>query len=168
MDHFNGLFQIEAVTNISVGVLIRLVGFPWIKFCGWCEGVLNGEYGTSIFFGNTMLYKYSPMLVKRGGSKSPHPFPCTTTSTFLTLISIATHKRSIHPLPQLPSRLEVRHMLPGQFNRLPRFGVARLMRRPVVKGKTPKAANLDALAGCQGIRHLVKNRLDREFYILVG
>src|SRR5690606_40714891 len=41
-------------------------------------------------------------------------------------------------------------------------------RRPVVQRETTEASDLNALATCQSLAHLLEQRLDRELDILVG
>src|SRR5690606_14627725 len=66
----------------------------------------------------------------------------------------------IHPVPQLLARLEVRHELAVQVDGLAGLGIAADARFAVVQRETAEAADLDPLAGGEGLRHLLQHALD--------
>src|SRR5690554_1982891 len=66
----------------------------------------------------------------------------------------------IHPIPQLLARLEVRHELAVQVDGLAGLGIAADARFAVVQRETAEAADLDPLAGGEGLRHLLQHALD--------
>src|SRR3954469_18081852 len=72
----------------------------------------------------------------------------------------------IHALAQLLARLEVRHVLARDLHLLAGLGVAPRSRRPVVQPEAADPADLDAIAGREGVRHRVQHRLDRQLRVL--
>lgn len=74
----------------------------------------------------------------------------------------------IDPIFQVFSRFEMWHVLSAEFNTLTGFRIATKPRGPIVEGETAKPANLNSIAFCQYLCHLVQNQLDRQLNIFDG
>src|SRR5260221_135411 len=72
----------------------------------------------------------------------------------------------VDALAQLLAGLEVRHVLLGHVHLLARLRVAAGARRPVVQAEAAEAADLDAMAVQQRMRHRVQNHLHRVLGVL--
>lgn len=72
---------------------------------------------------------------------------------------------AVDPLPKLFSRFEVWHMLARQRDWLTGFRIATNAGRAMVEGKTAETTNLDALAGGQGLAHMLEKGLDRQLNV---
>src|SRR5690606_12486833 len=73
----------------------------------------------------------------------------------------AVGKAAVDLLTQGFAWLEVRHTLLGHQNLLSRLGITPDTGRAARQRKAAEAANLDALAGPQGLGHRIEDRLDR-------
>src|SRR3954454_9417039 len=74
--------------------------------------------------------------------------------------------RLVDALAQLLAGLEMGYVLLRHLHLLAGFGVAAGARRPVVQAEAAEAADLDAIAGEQRLRHRVEDHLDRVFRVL--
>jgi len=74
----------------------------------------------------------------------------------------------IDPIFQVFSRFEMWHVFSAELNTLTGFRIATKPRGPIVEGEAAKAANLNSIAGCQHLCHLVQNQLDRQLNIFGG
>ncbi|MNG36695.1 hypothetical protein D3C84_1238130 [compost metagenome] len=72
----------------------------------------------------------------------------------------------IDAVAQLFTRLEMRHELAIETDRLAGLGIASYPRCTVVQGKTAKATDLDAISSRQALGHLFKHGLDGQLDIL--
>src|SRR5258707_9126126 len=72
----------------------------------------------------------------------------------------------VDALAQLLARLEVRHVLLRHLHLLARLRIAAGARRPVVQPEAAEAADLDAVAGEQRLRHRIEDHLDRVLGVL--
>lgn len=66
----------------------------------------------------------------------------------------------VHPIPQFLPRLEMRNEFAVEADGLAGLGVAADAGGAVVQGETAEAADLDPLAGGQGLSHLLEHGLD--------
>src|SRR4051812_10804597 len=93
-----------------------------------------------------------------GDDTHPRPLPDRLRSALLGS-RLPVRRRAIDPLAQLLAGLEVRHVLLRHVHLLARLRIPAGARRPVIQAEAAEAADLDAMAAEQALRHRIEDHL---------